>query len=109
MIKKQKGPLSYYVKLRDGQMVHQNSDHILAHPGTETTSIVKDNWIDLHNISQDSATAPPQNSRKLINVSSCSPLRCSTRPSIQPKRHGQDCATVILKNLEGEECKRLQQ
>ena len=88
-------------------MVHQNSDHILAHPGTETTSIVNDNWMDLHIISQDSATAPPQNSRKLMNVSSCPPLRCSTRPSIQPKRHGQDCASVVLKNLEGRNVKDL--
>ena len=91
VIEKQNGPLSYHVKLQDGCMVRRHSDHILVHPGTEETSIVNDDWMNLPDISQDSATAPPQNPRELQNVSSCPPLRRSTRPSIPPKRHGQDC------------------
>ena len=85
VIKKQNGPLSYHVKLQDGCMVHRHSDHILVHPGTEDTSIVNADWMNLHDISQDSATAPPQNPRELPNVSSCPPLWHSTRPPIPPK------------------------
>ena len=93
VIEKQNGPLSYHVKLQDGHMVRRHSDHILVHPGTEETSIVNDDWMNLPDISQDSATAPPQNPRELPNVSSCPPLRRSTRPSIPTKRYRQDCGT----------------
>ena len=74
-------------------MVRQHSNHILVRPGTEETSIVNDDWMNLPDISQDSATAPPQNLRKLPNVSSCPPLRRSYRPSIPPKWYGKDCGT----------------
>ena len=93
VIERQNVSLSYHVKLQDGCMVSRHSDHILACPGMEAISIVNDNWMDLSDISQDSATAQPQNPRVLPNVSSHPPLRHSTRPSIPPKRYGQDWGT----------------
>ena len=47
VIEKQNGPLSYHVKLQDGCMVRRHFDHILVHPGTEETSIVNDDRMNL--------------------------------------------------------------
>ena len=50
MVKKLNSPLSYYLKLQDGGMVRQHSDHILACSETETIPVANDDWMNLLNI-----------------------------------------------------------
>ena len=40
----------------------------MDHPETETTLVVNDNWMNLPDISQDSTTTQPQNSRELLKA-----------------------------------------
>ena len=49
MVKKLNSPLSYYLKLLDGGIVHQHSDHILACSETEIP-VANDDWMNLLNI-----------------------------------------------------------
>ena len=105
VIEKQNGPLSYHVKLQDGRMVRRHSDHILVHPGTEETSIVNDDWMNLPDISQDSATAlhtKPKGTTKCFILSILYGILLD-HPFHQ---NGMD-KTVVLKNLKGEECRDL--
>ena len=90
MIKKQHGLLSYHMKLQDGRMVCRHSDNILAHSETEIALVADDDWLNLPDVSQDSATAQSQSSWEQTNDLFCPPLQHSTRPSIPPKWYGHD-------------------
>ena len=62
--------------------------------------------MDLRNISQDSATAHPQNPREPPNVSSDPPLQHGILQDHPFHQKGMD-KNVVLKNLEEEECRDL--
>lgn len=92
VIEKASGPLSYQIKLEDGRIVRRHIDHILARPRTETSNLMtNDDWINLPDVNQGNNTA--SNSQNTPDASSQPPLRRSTRPSIPPKRYGQDNTT----------------
>jgi len=91
VVEKPSGPLSYYIKLQDGRVVRRHIDHILARSPTEPvteqeTSLKNDDWTDLPDVAQESSVS----SGRQVTPEIHHPLRRSSRPSIPPKRFGQD-------------------
>ena len=89
------------MKLQDGHMVCQHSDHILAHPETETIPVANDDWMDL----PDNIT-PLHNHRAQGN---CQVLHLILLYNIlqdHPFQQNDMDKGVVLKNLkELEECR----
>ena len=91
IIDKPSGPLSYYVKLQDGRVIHRHIDHILACPtNSPEISQPSRDWTGLPDITQESSTtaASQQVIPEMLPI-----LRRSSRPSVPPKRFGQDSTT----------------
>ena len=88
IIDKPSGPLSYYVKLQDDRVIHRHIDHILARPtNSPEISQPSEDCTSLPDITQESSTTAASQ-KVMLPI-----LQHSSRPSVPPKRYGQDSTT----------------